>query len=90
MNMQDKSDCDLIQLEAYLKNELTGDDLLNLLLHLDECKRCRTSLFQAMKGTHEHYYRKSPSKKLEKEMKELSKLGNENYSSDDDELTDVA
>ena len=88
--MQNKTSCDLERMRAYLDNQLAEDDLLDFLLHLDDCQRCRASLFLAMKMTHEHYYKKSPSKRLEKEMKELSKLAKDDYASDDDELTDVA
>jgi len=90
MNMPDKHACDHTQMLAYLNNQLHGDDLLEFLLHIDECQNCRDCLLLAIKGSHEHYYRKAPSKKLKKEMKELIKLGRDDFRINDEEMPDVA
>ena len=90
MQILDKPTCDQNQMQAYLDNELNEDDLLDFLLHLDECQMCRSILYLSIKGTHDHYYRKSPNKRLEREMKEISKMNRDDFKSKDDEMTDVA
>jgi Putative zinc-finger len=90
MQITDKPTCNLNLMQAYLKNELNEDDLLDFLMHLDECEMCKAILYQSIKGTHDHFYRKAPNKRLEKEMKEISKMNQDDFKSDSDEMTDVA
>ena len=85
-----KSICEESQIEGYLNNQLNDEDLLDFLIHLDECKSCRDVLYAEMKEAHDHYYRKNSSKKLEKEIRELSKIENGGDSSDEEDITDVA
>lgn len=91
MHISCKYICEESQIEGYLNNQLNDEDLLDFLIHLDECKSCREVLYAEMKGSHDHYYRKKSSKKLEKEIRELSKIENEEGGSEDEEdITDVA
>ena len=82
--------CDKEKIRAYLNHELSEDDLLDFLLHLDDCRFCRATLYEERKEAHQHFYRKASGKKLEKEMQELSRIERQAGSLDDDEITDVA
>lgn len=79
-----RSACDRSQIEAYLDNNLGEEELLDFLLHLDECRLCRESLYETMRGTHDHYYRKKSGKRLEKELRELSDIEKEEDREDDE------
>lgn len=86
--MVSKNICDKSRITAYLNNELDEESLLDFLLHLDDCPGCRESLYEAIKNSHDHYYRKKSNKKIEKEMRELSKV--ESQEETEEDITFVA
>ena len=40
----------------YVRNELSGDLLLEFLLHVDECRKCRNAVLEARKAEHPEFY----------------------------------
>ena len=82
--------CDQKRIRDYLDNNLEEDEQFEFLLHLDDCQVCRDTLYAAMKGAHDHYYKKVSGNKLKKELKEISKLVKEDIPRDNNEMTDVA
>jgi len=82
--------CNQKKIKAYFERSLDSDEELDFLLHLDECKLCRDSLFEIMKDSHEDYYRKVSGNKIKKELKEISKLVRNDDSRSSDEMPDVA
>jgi|GEM_PF-889663 len=90
MTVLSRSNCDNAQIEAYLNNNLDEEEYLDFLLHLDECQSCRDSLYETIRGTHDHYYRKKSGKRLEKELREISKIEKEESQDDDEDELNVA
>ncbi len=82
--------CSPKRISDYLDNKLDEEEQFEFLLHLDYCQLCRDSLYEAMKGSHDHYYKKISGKKLKKELKEISKLVKDDSSQADSEITEVA
>ena len=90
MKTASRNFCNQKKIRAYFNNSLKGEQELEFLIHLDDCKYCRDSLYEIMKGSHENYYRKVSGNKLKKELKEISKLVREEDSRSSDEMSDVA
>ena len=44
------------KLIAFLLKRLNLDDRLELLFHLEECRRCRDVVYYGVKAQHAHYY----------------------------------
>lgn len=40
----------------YIRSELSGNLLLEFLLHVDECPRCRNAVLEARKAEHAEFY----------------------------------
>jgi len=53
----------------YVRSELSGNLLLEFLLHVDECEKCRNAVLEARKAEHPEFYGvvKAKSFKLVKE-----------------------
>ncbi len=63
------TDCRGQLIPQYVRGELSGNLLLEFLLHVDECQKCRNAVLAARKAEHPEFYGvvKANSFKLVKE-----------------------
>jgi hypothetical protein len=51
--------CDRERITRYIQNELSGDSLLDFLLHVDGCRTCELTVFEERQKQDARYYRKA-------------------------------
>jgi hypothetical protein len=54
--------CDREQINRYILNKLSGDSLLDFLLHVDSCRICEQMVFEERQKQDAPYYRKTKPK----------------------------
>lgn len=57
-------DCRRKLIPLYICGELTGNLLLEFLLHVDECQKCRNAVLVARKAEHPEFYGASTANSL--------------------------
>ncbi|HXK60601.1 MAG TPA: hypothetical protein PLP42_11990 [Acidobacteriota bacterium] len=62
--------CDRELLKGYLANELSLEDQLDFLIHVDSCTHCWDEVYSASKAKHPHYY-KNTSRQVKISRQEL-------------------
>ncbi len=62
--------CNRELLSGYLTNQLTLEDQLDFLTHVDSCSHCWDEVYNATKSKHPHYY-KSNARQVKVSQKEL-------------------
>lgn len=62
--------CNRKHIAQFLANELSIDDKLDFLFHLDNCTTCWEEVYAAVRAQHAHYY-KSPSRRMKLSKKQV-------------------
>ena len=80
--------CKRETLVRYLQNRLEEDDMLDFLIHLDECPTCWEAVYTATKASHPHFYKRALKASR---LAEIDLRGLENTDTDEkEEVFEVA